>query len=198
MDISADILDVGIIILIVLSAIIGLIRGFVKEALSLATWVAAFAFALIYVKPLAEALPFAVQSEVARMGIAFAIIFFSVLVIGAIINHLLSSAVSSIGLGGVDHVLGGAFGVLRGGLIITLLVILMGLTALPAQSWWKESQLIPWFEDSAEWLRSVIPPDFAAYLEKKTGQSISPSQSQSQSAPRLPEGITPSEPEPSQ
>ena len=187
MDISADMLDVGIIILIVLSAIIGLIRGFVKEALSLATWVAAFAFALIYVKPLAEALPFAVQSEVARMGIAFAIIFFSVLVIGAIINHLLSSVVSSIGLGGVDHVLGGVFGVLRGGLIITLLVILMGLTALPAQSWWKESRLIPWFEDSAEWLRSVIPPDFAAYLEKKTGQSLP------QSTPRLPEGITPSE-----
>lgn len=192
MDISADMLDVGIIILIVLSAIIGLIRGFVKEALSLATWVAAFAFALIYVKPLAEALPFAVQSEVARMGIAFAIIFFSVLVIGAIINHLLSSVVSSIGLGGVDHVLGGVFGVLRGGLIITLLVILMGLTALPAQSWWKESRLIPWFEDSAEWLRSVIPPDFAAYLEKKTGQSLP------QSTPRLPEGITPSESESSQ
>lgn len=185
MDISADILDVGIIILIVLSAIIGLIRGFVKEALSLATWVAAFAFALIYVKPLAAELPFALQSEVARMGIAFAIIFFSVLVVGAIINHLLSSAVSSIGLGGVDHVLGGVFGVLRGGLIITLLVILMGLTALPAQDWWKESRLIPWFEDSAEWLRSVIPPDFAAYLEKKTGQAI-------------PQGIMPAEPESSQ
>lgn len=164
---TADILDIGIIVLIVLSAIIGLIRGFVREALSLATWVAAFGFAILYVKPLAAQLPFAVQSEVVRMGIAFAIVFFSVLMVGAIINHILSSAVSSIGLGGVDHVFGGAFGVLRGGLIITLLVLLMGVTAYPKQAWWKDSRLMPWFEDSAKVVKEMIPPDFSSYLERK-------------------------------
>jgi len=162
---TAEILDMGIIVLIVLSAMIGLMRGFVKEALSLATWVAAFGFAMFYVKPLAAQLPFAVQSEVVRLGIAFAVIFFGVLVIGTIVNHLLSSAVFSIGLGGVDHVLGGLFGVLRGGLIITLLVMLMGLTASPKQAWWQNSMLMPWFDDAATKLKSVIPPDLSNYLE---------------------------------
>lgn len=163
---TAEILDLGIIVLIVLSAIIGLIRGFVREALSLVTWVAAFGFAMLYVKPLSSQLPFAVQSEVVRMGIAFAIIFFGVLVIGAIINHLLSTAVASIGLGGVDHLLGGAFGVLRGGLIITLLVLLMGLTAYPKQTWWKDSALMPWFEHTAGLVKEMIPQDFSSYLDR--------------------------------
>lgn len=162
---TAEILDIGILVLIALSAIIGLIRGFVREALSLATWVAAFGFSILYVKPLAAQLPFAVQSEVVRMGIAFAIIFFGVLVVGAIVNHLLSTAVSSIGLGGVDHVLGGLFGILRGGLIITLLVLLMGVTAYPKQAWWKDSRLMPWFESTAKTVKDMIPQDFSNYLD---------------------------------
>ena len=163
---TAEYLDIGVFVLIVLSALIGLIRGFVKEALSLATWVAAFGLSMLYVKPLAAALPFAVQSEVVRMGIAFAIIFFGVLVIGAIINHLLSTAVSSIGLGKIDHVLGGVFGNARGGLIITLLVLLMGVTAFPKQSWWMDSLFIPWFEDAAVVVKGMIPENFSSYLER--------------------------------
>ncbi len=128
---TADILDLSIIVLIILSAVIGLIRGFVREALSLATWIAAFGFAMLYVKPLAAQclLPYKVKSCAWELRLRSSSL--GVLMVGAMINHLLSTAVSSIGLGGVDHVLGGAFGVLRGGLIITLLVLLMGLTSLP-------------------------------------------------------------------
>jgi membrane protein required for colicin V production len=121
---------------------------------------------MLYVKPLAAQLPFSVQSEVVRMGIAFAVIFLGVLVVGAVINYLLSTAVASIGLGGVDHVLGGAFGVLRGGLIITLLVLLMGLTAYPKQAWWQDSRLMPWFENTAGVVKEMIPQDFSRYLER--------------------------------
>lgn len=164
---TAQILDIGILILIVLSAIIGLVRGFVREALSLATWVAAFGFAILYVKPLAAQLPFTVQSELVRLGVAFALIFFGILAAGAVVNRLLSTAVSSIGLGGIDHILGGIFGVLRGGLIISLLVLLMGVTAYPRQAWWKDSSLVHVFEQAAAVIRDLIPQDFANYLERK-------------------------------
>ena len=166
MQITATVLDLGILIIVALSLIIGLIRGFVREAISLATWLAAFAFAILYLKPLSNQLPFALQSEIARMGMAFAIIFFGVLVMGAIINFLLSAAISSIGLGGVDRFFGALFGTLRGCLIVTLLVILMSLTSFPAQAWWIESHLIPYFEQGADWLKSRIPQDFADYLGK--------------------------------
>ncbi|MGB0846326.1 MAG: CvpA family protein [Thiolinea sp.] len=166
MQMTATILDLGIAILILVSLIFGFIRGFVREFISLATWVAAFAFAVLYLKPLANELPFTLQSEIARMGMAFAIIFFGVLVIGAIINYLLSAAISSIGLGGVDRFFGALFGALRGGLIVVLMVILLGVTSFPAQSWWIDSRFIPYFEEGADWLKSRIPPDFSGYLDK--------------------------------
>ncbi|MEZ5478801.1 MAG: CvpA family protein [Thiolinea sp.] len=99
MEMTATLLDIGIAAIILVSLIVGLMRGVVREVISLATWVAALGFALLYLKPLAQQLPFALQSEVARLGMAFAILFFGVLIIGAIINYLLSAAVASIGLG---------------------------------------------------------------------------------------------------
>lgn len=162
---TADILDLSIVVLIVLSAIIGLVRGFVREALSLATWVAAAILAFQYFEPLSVHVPFAVESKVARLGIAFAVIFLGVLIIGSIINHIFSTAVSSIGLGGVDRVLGGGFGILRGGLIITLLVLLMiAMTPFPKYSWWQDSILVPWFENTANMVKDVIPQELPDYL----------------------------------
>ncbi|WP_298608045.1 CvpA family protein [uncultured Thiothrix sp.] len=163
---SADLVDLGIIVLIVLSALIGLIRGFVREAVSLATWIAAAAFAFLYVRPLAAQLPFAVQSEVVRLGIAFAIIFFGVLVAGAIINYLFNAAISAIGLGGVDRFFGGLFGAFRGALLVTLSVVLLGLTSLPANAWWRDSRLLPSFELAAVKLKNYIPADVSNFLEK--------------------------------
>ena len=166
MQMTSAILDLGIAIIVLLSLIIGFIRGFVREFISLATWLAAFAFALLYLKPLAKQLPFALQSDIASMGVAFAIIFFGVLIVGAIINYLLSAAVASIGLGGLDHFLGATFGAARGCLIVVFMVILLGVTALPSKSWWVESRFIPYFELGAEWVKQQIPQDFSGYLDK--------------------------------
>lgn len=171
MQMTSAILDSGIAIIVLLSLIIGFIRGFVREFISLATWLAAFAFALLYLKPLAKQLPFALQSEIASMGVAFAVIFFGVLIIGAIINYLLSAAVASIGLGGLDHFLGATFGAIRGCLIVVLMVILLGVTALPSKSWWVESRFIPYFELGAEWIKQQIPQDFSGYLDKAVQSS---------------------------
>lgn len=161
---TATILDLGIVVLILISLIIGLIRGFVRELLSLTTWIAAVGFGLLYVKPLSTQLPFVLQSEVAQLGVAFAVIFFSVLIIGAIINYLLHAAVNAIGLGGLDHFLGGLFGALRGALIVSLLVVLVGATSIPANAWWIDSQIIPFFEAGALWLKDQVPPDLAEYF----------------------------------
>jgi membrane protein required for colicin V production len=155
---TADILDLSIIVLIVLSAIIGLVRGFVREAFSLATWLAALAFAFLYYKDLAVHVPFTGQGKLGQVIIAGIVIFLGVLIIGSIINHLLSAAISSVGLGGVDYLLGGAFGILRGGLIVTLLVLLFGAVGnVSTEAWWQDSRLMPWFEETAAVLKEMIP-----------------------------------------
>lgn len=165
---SFNYIDIGIVILILLSAIVGFVRGFVREAISLATWIAAIAVAFIFFERLADRLPFNISNDLARLGISFVLLFLGVLILGSIINFLFNKAVHAIGLGGADRVLGGAFGVLRGALVVTLLVLLMGLglTTFTDSSLWKGSKLVPHFSQAADWIKREIPEDVAEKLKQ--------------------------------
>ncbi|CAA6814960.1 MAG: Colicin V production protein [uncultured Thiotrichaceae bacterium] len=160
-------IDIGIVVLTLLSALVGFVRGFVREAISLTTWVAAIALAFIFAETLSAKLPFNISHDLARMGVSFLLIFIGVIVLGSIINYLFTKAISAIGLGAVDRVLGGAFGVLRGALIVTLAVLLLGLglTPITEMDLWKTSQLIPHFSDAAEWLKESIPENVAEQIK---------------------------------
>ncbi|MCG8099298.1 MAG: CvpA family protein, partial [Candidatus Thiodiazotropha taylori] len=80
-------IDILIIAIIALSAIISLIRGFVQEALSLATWIAAFTIAWLFFRPLALELSPWIDVPSIRLGVAFGLILIGILILGAIINH---------------------------------------------------------------------------------------------------------------
>jgi membrane protein required for colicin V production len=154
--------DILIITIIVLSAVISLIRGFVQEALSLATWIAAFTLAWLFFRNLAvELIPW-IDVPSIRLGVSFGLILIAVLIIGAIINHFMKVLVTSTGLTGTDRLIGIFFGVARGAVIIAILVLLAGLTPFPNDPWWHESRLIPYFQDMALWLKSYLPSDIAA------------------------------------
>lgn len=160
-------IDIGIVVLTLLSALVGFVRGFVRETISLTTWVAAIALGFIYAEPLSAKLPFNISHDLARMGVSFLLIFIGVIVVGSIINYLFTKAIGAIGLSAADRVLGGAFGVLRGVLIVTLAVLLLGLglTPITEMDLWKESQLIPHFTEAAEWLKEIIPEDVSEFFK---------------------------------
>jgi membrane protein required for colicin V production len=65
--------------------------------------------------------------------------------------------VHAVGLSGVDRALGGALGLARGGLVACMLVLLMGFTALPRESAWRESQVLPVLLPGALALRALLP-----------------------------------------
>ena len=113
MEMTAGLLDVGIIALIIVSTIVGLVRGLIRESFSLISWVAAAAFTALYFQKVANLLPFEGLSNVARIGVAAAIIFFCVLIVGAIISYTFKVGLAAIGLGPVDHFLGGVLGLVR-------------------------------------------------------------------------------------
>ena len=60
--------------------------------------------------------------------------------------------------------LGVLFGVARGVVIVAILVLLAGLTALPRDPWWGGSSLLPQFQQIALWIRGFLPPDIAAQI----------------------------------
>ncbi len=157
-------IDYAIIGLIVISMIIGLFRGLIKEAFALVTWGVASWVGLTFSSQLAELLENAIAVPSVRIAVAFIALFLLTLILGAIINYLLSALISKTGLTGTDRLAGLLFGAGRGAILVVILVMLAGLTPLPDSPWWKESQLIPQFQTLAVWLREHIPDDFADKL----------------------------------
>lgn len=151
--------DLFIIVVVVLSALISLVRGFVKESISLATWIIAGIVALRYYSPMADLLEPYISSVTLRQWVGGGILFLVTLIVGAIVNFIVSQLVSRTGLSGTDKALGVVFGAARGMLIVIMLVLLASLTPMPGAEWWQESTLIDFFQQLAGWVKRIIPDD---------------------------------------
>ena len=154
-------LDIAILALIVLSAVLSLFRGFVKEALALASWLVALWVAMVFYENFAAVLAKWIAEPSLQKIIAFTVLFITVLLLGAAINYLAGKLVSKTGLAGTDRMLGVVFGVARGAVIVAILVLLAGLTPVPQDSWWQESRLIGYFQEFALWMRDFLPAEFS-------------------------------------
>lgn len=141
-------LDYAILAVVGLSILISLVRGFVRETLSLLVWIAAFWVGLRFADPLSVYLVDYIASPSLRIGAAFAALFVGTLLLGAILNFVAGQLVGRTGLTGTDRFIGVFFGLARGVLVVAILVLAAGLTALPRESWWQESVLVdqiqPW------------------------------------------------------
>jgi membrane protein required for colicin V production len=154
MDIAT--VDIGIVCIVAISGLISLVRGFVKEAMSLLIWVAAFVVAMTFKEPAAELLVNFIDLASMRQLAAWAGLFVGTLLLGSVANFLLGKLVSSTGLSGTDRMLGLVFGVFRGLLVVLAIVIILP-QAVPVDEdpWWRASSLIPLFQGFEAWGREA-------------------------------------------
>ena len=99
-----------------------------------------------------------------RIAIAFLLLFFMTLILGSLISFILNQLIEKTGLTGTDRLLGMVFGIIRGLVLVSVMVMLAGLTPLPEDPWWKHSLLIPPFQSLAIWLKDHIPSDLMGYI----------------------------------
>ncbi|MGA9333831.1 MAG: CvpA family protein [Rudaea sp.] len=156
--------DYCIIAALGLSVLIGLMRGFIGEVLALLGWILAFWVAWNFGDDLAAKFT-AIDQPSLRLLLGYALCFMGVLIAGGIANFLMRKLVAGSGLSGSDRMLGMLFGLVRGLAVVTLAVLLLGFTPLPRDPWWHRSQLLPSFQNYAQWLAARLPPDVTKYLD---------------------------------
>lgn len=154
-------IDWLILLVILLSAVISVVRGFFKEAISLAGWIIAIWLGLAFSGEIAALLAKIISVPSVRIIVSFSMVLIFVLVLTALASHFATLVVKKTGLTGTDRVLGVVFGVARGAVIVGILVLLAGLTALPRDPWWREATLIPHFQRLAVHIRAMLPTDVA-------------------------------------
>jgi membrane protein required for colicin V production len=157
-------IDYTIAGIMLFSAVVGLLRGVVREVFALATWIAASWVGMNYSHDFSLLLTNKISFPAVRIGITFAALFFATLLLGSLINFLLSQIVRKTGLTASDRLLGLVFGFIRGAVLICLLVMLAGMTPLPQDPWWKQSRLLPPFQSLAVWLKDRMPSNMTAYI----------------------------------
>lgn len=148
--------DYLLIALIAFSCVAGLMRGLLREVISLLTWVAGVVIAWNYSGLLEPRLGGTLANEALRPWAARLLIFVAVLLVGTAIGMLVTHFVRLSIFSGMDRLLGGLFGLLRGVVMIGALVILCHGLRLQGEPWWRGSLLIPSAERVANVLRSLV------------------------------------------
>lgn len=158
-------IDFTIVAVIALSAVISLVRGFVKEAISLTVWIAAFFIASSYYPHLASFFT-NISEPTIRNAYAIAILFISALILGALINYVVSKLVQSTGLSGTDRLLGLVFGALRGVLVVSAILFFAdAFTPAASSDWWRQATLIPEFSFIIEWFFEYLQ-NHSSFMQK--------------------------------
>jgi membrane protein required for colicin V production len=159
------IFDYLVLFVLVSSVIISMLRGLVKEVLSLVGWVVAFVVANAYGAALARLLPAVVPGEVVRLLLSFVLLFLGVRILMGLLTMAVEALVSASGMSLADRGLGGLFGLARGLVIVLAAVILCGMTSIPQQAFWKNAMLSPLAETGARTIKPYLPAAYAQHVK---------------------------------
>ena len=157
--------DYVVIGIVLLSVALSVLRGLVKEVLSLVNWAAAFYVTNHYGPELVVYLP-SIEglSEPMKMLAGCAAAFMASMVLGSIFIWLITKIITAAGLSFADRGLGGAFGAARGIVIVLTLVTAAGLTSLPQQEFWRNALLSPIAENTVRTIKPHLPESLAKWV----------------------------------
>jgi membrane protein required for colicin V production len=154
-------LDYALLAILGLSALVGIWRGLVREVFALAGWIAAIVVAVVFAGEAAALIPASFATPLVRTVIAVVGMFVVILVAAAIAGLLFAKAARVVGLGLTDRTLGGVFGIARGVLILLVVAVAAGLTAVPREPFWGEARLAAPLETAAIAVKPYLPQALA-------------------------------------
>lgn len=156
--------DYCVLAILGISVVLSLVRGVVRELVSLAGWIVAFMVANSFAAQFAPMLPSLITGESLRMLLAFAALFLATLLAMGLAAMAASALTKTAGLGLADRFLGSVFGFIRGLLVVLLIVMAAGLTALPQEPFWRKAMLSGPLEMAVMMAIPWLPQDLSRHI----------------------------------
>ncbi|KPK28632.1 MAG: hypothetical protein AMJ66_10620 [Betaproteobacteria bacterium SG8_40] len=149
--------DYVFLLILFVSMFISVIRGLVREVLSLLSWVGAFVVAKFGAPVVAEWLSGFIAHPKIRIGFSFVLVMVASVMLFSLLSLQVAKLVKMTGLRGTDRALGAFFGLARGVLVSVVLVLVASLTPLPQERYWRDAFFRYPLETMASWMQPRLP-----------------------------------------
>lgn len=166
------IIDILIAVVLTISVVIGVVRGFVKEAISITALLLAIWAALTFGPSVGEISDSWISSTELQTWFGRIVVFVLILALGGLLGWGISKLVRLSVLNGVDRFVGGLFGVARGVLFVAIFILTGEYSGFSNDSWWQKSKLIPHFEVIGEWIMVMAPQGYEMLVPDGPGKSL--------------------------
>lgn len=157
-------LDWVFLVVLLCSVLLGIWRGLVFELMSLAAWFVAFASAQWFGPDVGRMLPMAGAGEAVRIAAGFVIAFVVALIASSLLATLAKKLIAAVGLSPLDRLMGSAFGLLRGMLLLLAIAVVAGLTPVKSTVAWQDSVGANLLGGLLRGLKPVLPAEYGKYL----------------------------------
>jgi membrane protein required for colicin V production len=158
-------IDVLLVVIVLISGVVGFMRGLIREIISLIAWIAGLWCAWRFAYLVEPELGGVLADRPVSLWVARALILIGVLVLGGILNAVVGYFIRHSALSWLDRVLGVIFGLLRGLVLIGLVAIMVDLFRLTDKPSWHDAQLTSYASSIGEVLRTFVDD---------AGQSLKP------------------------
>lgn len=165
-------LDWVLLAVLALSMLLGALRGLVHEVLAVLGWIAAFVLAQMFASAAGQLLPLDGMADALRYAAGFVAVFVGVAFAAGLLAWMVKKMVESVGLRPVDRVLGAAFGIVRGMIILLAIATLVLMTPLKQGDWWQQSAGAGALSTLLKGLKPVLPSQFGQYIQAARAQAL--------------------------
>jgi len=204
-EMSLTVFDMAVLFVVGVSALLALLRGLVRESLSIVVWIVSALIAYVAFPELRQLVGTYIPNVWVGDAITLIVVFLAPLICLKIVAMVIADSVPSGIFGSFDRILGAGYGFARGALIVSLAYLGLNLVNEPEHhpSWIKDAQFLPYVNDGAELLASWVPEDMLqADIWQGGGLGTKPAAADTLTAPeaedldQLQEDGKPEDPEP--
>ncbi len=162
MTIDLGWVDIALAVFLLLSVVVGLVRGFVFELLSLAGWFVAYFVGLWLTPSFQGYIHVGAPGSTLNYGTTFACVFLAALVIWSLGARLVRALIRATPLSPIDRLLGAGFGCVRGLVVLLVVATVVGISPWDQSTAWQRSQGVVWLNAVLHELRPLFVNDVSS------------------------------------